>query len=51
MIYTQNYNPLPWALLSILVASLPVLVLFYMLVVRRTPVPWAAGGGAIAALR
>jgi L-lactate transport len=50
MIYIQNYNPLPWGPLCILLASMPVLVLFFLLVVRRAPVPWAAAGGAIAAL-
>jgi L-lactate transport len=50
MIYTQNYNPLPWALLSTVVAAIPVLVLFYLLVVKRAPVPWAAAAGAAAAL-
>lgn len=49
MIYTQNYEPLPWSLLSLLFAALPVIVLFAMLVVKRCPVPQAAGGGAIAA--
>ena len=49
MIYTQNYQPLPWPLLSILCAALPVLILFLLLVVKRAPVPWAAAGGAIAA--
>lgn len=49
MIYTQNYHPLPWSLLSILFAALPVVVLFVMLVVKRCPVPQAAGGGAITA--
>src|ERR1041385_2955710 len=50
MIYTQNYNPVQWTAVSLLLASLPVLVLFFLLVVRRAPVPWAAGGGAITAL-
>ncbi len=50
MLYTQNYNPLPWGLLSLVLAAMPVLVLFFLLVVRRTPVPWAAAGGAVAAL-
>lgn len=35
--------------LCILLAALPVLVLFILLVVKRAPVPWAAGGGAAAA--
>ena len=46
MVYTQNYSPLPWAILSTLVAVLPVLVLFYLLVVKRVLAPWAAAGGA-----
>src|SRR5215212_9085241 len=50
MIYTQNYNPVQWGPISLLLASMPVLVLFFLLVVRRAPVPWAAAGGAIAAL-
>src|SRR5437762_12759304 len=50
MIYTQNYHPLPSAALSTLVAALPVLVLFYLLVPRRVLAPWAAAGGAITAL-
>ena len=50
MIYTQNYNPVQWGPISLFLASLPVLVLFFLLVVRRAPVPWAAAGGAIAAL-
>lgn len=49
MIYIQNYNPLPNAVLSTLVAALPVLVLFYLLVFRRALASWAAVGGAIAA--
>jgi lactate permease len=49
MPYTQNYQPLANAALCILVAALPVLVLFYMLVVKRSPVPYAAGGGAVTA--
>src|SRR5262249_52001015 len=44
------YNPVQWTAISLVLAALPVLVLFFLLVVRRAPVPWAAGGGAIAAL-
>src|SRR5438876_600323 len=51
MIYTQNYQPLSSAVLSTLVAALPVLVLFYLLVPRRVLGPWAASGGAVTALR
>ena len=50
MIYTQNYNPVQWGPVSLLLAALPVLVLFFLLVVRRTAVPWAAAGGAVSAL-
>jgi len=49
MIYTQNYSPLPYPLLSLLVAALPVLILFYFLVVKRTLASWAAIWGALAA--
>jgi lactate permease len=48
--YTQSYDPLGGSFLSTLVAALPVLVLFYLLVVRRAHVPLAAAGGAVAAL-
>lgn len=48
--FTQTYDPLHNALLSTLVAALPVLVLFYLLVVKRAHVPVAAVGGAITAL-
>ena len=44
MPYIQNYQPLASAPLCILVAALPVLVLFFLLVVKRAPVPWAASG-------
>src|SRR5437016_10979881 len=50
MIYTQHYHPLSSAVLSTLVAALPVLVLFYLLVPRRVLAPWAAAGGAVTAL-
>ncbi len=49
MIYTQNYHPLTWSLLSLLCAALPVVVLFALLVIKRAPVPIAAAGGAGAA--
>ena len=48
--YEQHHNPLGLAFLSTLVAALPVLVLFYLLVPRRVLAPWAAAGGAITAL-
>jgi lactate permease len=50
MIYDQNYSPLSFQPLGFLVAALPVIVLFYLLVIRRVSVPWAAAGGAAAAL-
>jgi L-lactate transport len=50
MIYQQDYNPLGLQALSTLVAALPVLVLFYLLVIQRVLVPWAAAGGALAAV-
>jgi len=49
MIYTQNYHPLAFPALSILLAALPVIVLFVLLVVRRASVPYAAAGGAVTA--
>jgi len=49
MDYTQNYHPLPSALLGIVSAALPVIVLFALLVIKRAPVPWAAAGGALSA--
>lgn len=49
MIYTQNYQPLDFPLLTLLLAALPVIVLFALLVVKRAPVPYAAAGGAITA--
>src|SRR5262245_41076371 len=50
MTYLQHYDPLHQPILSTLVAALPVIILFYLLVVRRALAPWAAGGGALAAL-
>ncbi len=49
MTYLQNYDPLHSVFLSTLVASLPILVLFYLLVFKRAHVPYAAAGGAITA--
>ena len=49
MLYTQNYAPLPFAPLSVLIASAPVLILFYLLVIRRAPASVAAICGALAA--
>lgn len=50
MIYTQHYNPFPSVILSTGIAALPVLVLFYLLVIKRVHVPWAAAGGAATAI-
>lgn len=50
MHYIQHYDPLHQAVLSTLVAALPVLVLFYLLVFQRAHVPIAAAGGAVTAL-
>lgn len=50
MIYTQNYSPLGSPILCLLLAALPVIALFYLLVIRRASPPIAAMGGAIAAL-
>lgn len=41
MHFAQNYNPLHNTLLSTLVAALPIVLLFYLLAVRRTPAPVA----------
>lgn len=48
-LFTQIYNPLGNQFFSTIVAGLPVLVLFLMLVVVRAEVPLAAGAGAIVA--
>jgi lactate permease len=51
--YVQNLNPLPlWgtAVLSTVVAALPVLVLFYLLVGRRWLASWAGATGAAVAI-
>src|SRR5438045_2472624 len=50
MTYTQHYDPFHSQFLSTVIAALPVLVLFYLLVFRRAHVPLAAAGGAVAAL-
>ena len=51
MLYTQHYSPLSSALVSLLLAALPVLVLFYLLVIKRTTPPIAAAGCRSTALR
>jgi len=49
--YIQDLNPLGHRLASTLVAALPVVVLFYLLVGRRWMAAWAgAAGSAVAAL-
>jgi lactate permease len=50
MDYVQSYNPTGNAVLSTLLAALPVLVLFFLLVIRRVHAPVAALGGAGTAL-
>ncbi len=46
----QNYDPLGFWPASTLLASLPIVVLFYLLAFRRVGAAWAAAGGAVAAL-
>lgn len=51
--YVQNLNPLPvggFTFLSTVVAALPVLVLFYLLVGRRWLASWAGAAGSIVAI-
>jgi L-lactate permease len=48
--YTQNLDPLGHRVLSTLVAALPVLVLFYLLVGRRWLASWAGAAGSVAAV-
>ena len=51
--YIQDLNPLPvggYALLSTVVAALPVLVLFYLLVARRWLASGAGAAGAVLAI-
>ena len=48
--YVQDLNPLGNRLLSTLVAALPVLVLFYLLVGRRWLASWAGATGAVVAI-
>ena len=49
-VYVQNLDPLGFRVASTLVAALPVLVLFYLLVGRRWLAPWAGLAGAITAI-
>lgn len=48
--YVQNLNPLHYRVLSTLVAALPVLVLFYLLVRRRWLASWAGAAGSVVAI-
>jgi lactate permease len=48
--YTQNLDPVNQHLLSTLFAAVPILVLFYLLVVRRWIASWAGAGGALSAI-
>jgi len=51
--YVQELNPLPvggYSVLSTVVAGLPVLVLFYLLVGRRWLASWAGCAGAVVAV-
>jgi L-lactate permease len=48
--YTQDLNPLGFTLLSTLIAALPVLVLFYLLVVRGWLPSKAGAAGALTAI-
>src|SRR5438552_11595523 len=48
--YAQELNPLGNRVLSTVVAALPVLVLFYLLVGRRWLASWAGAAGAVVAV-
>ena len=48
--YTQNLDPLGQPIASTIVAALPVLVLFYLLVGRRWIASWAGAVGAVVAI-
>ncbi|AWM41225.1 Glycolate permease GlcA [Gemmata obscuriglobus] len=48
--YVQNLDPLGFKVLSTVVAALPVLVLFYLLVGRRWLASWAGAAGAVFAI-
>jgi lactate permease len=52
--YVQNLNPLPvrggFTVLSTIVAALPVIVLFYLLVGRRWLASWAGAAGSVVAI-
>jgi lactate permease len=48
--WTQEYDPLGFWPLSTAVATLPIVVLFYLLVARKVSASYAALGGALTAL-
>jgi lactate permease len=48
--YVQDLNPLGYRIISTLVAALPVVVLFYLLVGRRWLASWAGAAGAVVAI-
>src|SRR5438876_7273156 len=48
--YVQDLNPLGNRILSTVVAALPVIVLFYLLVGRRWLASWAGAAGAVVAI-
>src|SRR5256885_16458630 len=48
--YVQDLNPLGNQVVSTIVAGLPVLVLFYLLVGRRWLASWAGAAGAVVAI-
>ncbi len=48
--YLQDLDPLRFRLVSTIVAALPVLVLFYLLVGRRWLASWAGAAGAVVAI-
>jgi lactate permease len=49
-VYTQNLDPLGFRLLSTVLAGLPVLVLFWVLVPMHRPAPLAGFAGAVTAI-
>ena len=48
--YLQNLDPVGNRVISTILAALPVLVLFYLLVPRRWLAPKAGAAGAVAAI-
>ena len=49
-VYTQSLDPLGSQFLSTLVAGLPILTLFYLLVFRRWLASWAGAAGSVVAI-